>query len=168
MDGGAWKERGTGSLHLNVDKKDKSARLGQSSRSADKSPTLISFCHANPSVMRAEGVFRLILNAPLYAGMKVELTDRYVKFAIVEEGKIRNIAIRVRHSRFPVAAFRHADRHLEQRHGIWMRLLDYTTLCNVTFQLRRKRNRHRRRPHRSGRKPFRAGSISTNILPRSE
>ncbi|GHJ88257.1 hypothetical protein NliqN6_4659 [Naganishia liquefaciens] len=74
MDGGAWKERGTGSLHLNVHKKDKSARL----------------------VMRAEGVFRLILNTPLYAGMKVELTDRYVKFPIVEEGKIRNIAIRTR------------------------------------------------------------------------
>jgi hypothetical protein len=54
--------------------------------------------------MRAEGVFRLILNAPLYAGMKVELTDRYVKFPIVEEGKIRNIAIRVGYSRFLVAA----------------------------------------------------------------
>lgn len=47
------------------------------------------------AVMRAEGVLRLILNTPLYAGMKPELTDRYVKFAIVEEGKIRNIAIRV-------------------------------------------------------------------------
>lgn len=45
--------------------------------------------------MRAEGVLRLILNTPLFAGMKPELTDRYVKFAIVEEGKIRNIAIRV-------------------------------------------------------------------------
>lgn len=45
--------------------------------------------------MRAEGVFRLILNTPLYAGMKAELSDRYVKFAILEEGKIRNIAIRV-------------------------------------------------------------------------
>ncbi|KAI5454922.1 hypothetical protein NCC49_002198 [Naganishia albida] len=74
MDGGAWKERGTGSLHLNIHKKDRSARL----------------------VMRAEGVLRLILNTPLYAGMKPELTDRYVKFAIVEEGKIRNIAIRTR------------------------------------------------------------------------
>ena len=51
--------------------------------------------------MRAEGVFRLILNTPLYAGMKVELTDRYVKFPIVEEGKIRNIAIRVRQNRVP-------------------------------------------------------------------
>ncbi|KAJ9106178.1 hypothetical protein QFC21_001321 [Naganishia friedmannii] len=74
MDAGTWKERGTGSLHLNVHKKDLSARL----------------------VMRAEGVFRLILNTPLYAGMKAELTDRYVKFPIVEEGKIHHIAIRTR------------------------------------------------------------------------
>lgn len=29
MDNGAWKERGTGSLHLNVHKKDRSARLGK-------------------------------------------------------------------------------------------------------------------------------------------
>jgi hypothetical protein len=31
----------------------------------------------------------------LYAGMKAELTDRYVKFPIMEEGKIHHIAIRV-------------------------------------------------------------------------
>ncbi|KAJ9124276.1 hypothetical protein QFC22_001076 [Naganishia vaughanmartiniae] len=74
MDAGAWKERGTGSLHLNIHKKDLSARV----------------------VMRAEGVLRLILNTPLYAGMKAELTDRYVKFPIVEEGKIHHIAIRTR------------------------------------------------------------------------
>lgn len=99
MDAGAWKERGTGSLHLNIHKKDLSARLGTSSLlrlslvASGVSMLIAEFWRC--AVMRAEGVLRLILNTPLYAGMKAELTDRYVKFPIVEEGKIHHIAIRV-------------------------------------------------------------------------
>lgn len=46
-------------------------------------------------VMRAEGVLRLILNVALFAGMTLELTDKYVKTVVMEEGKMSPIAIKV-------------------------------------------------------------------------
>lgn len=74
MDGSAWKERGTGALRVNVDKKRK-----------DSAPRL---------VMRAEGVLRVILNVAMFSGMHIELTDKYVRTVVYEDGQARPIMIR--------------------------------------------------------------------------
>jgi len=73
---GGYKERGVGSLKLNVRKQDRSA------------PRL---------VMRADAVHRVILNAALFPGMAVSLGQdpKYVRLTSLENGKPANYAIRV-------------------------------------------------------------------------
>jgi RanBP1 domain len=67
MDGKSdnWKERGTGTLRINTKK-----------------------THGNSStrlVMRADSVFRVILNVPLFVGMKVWIMqEKFVRFAAFE------------------------------------------------------------------------------------
>jgi Ran-binding protein 3 len=57
-----WKERGTGTLRINTKKTDGNT--------------------ATPLVMRADSVFRVILNVPLFAGMKVWIMqEKFVRFA---------------------------------------------------------------------------------------
>ncbi|TCD71727.1 hypothetical protein EIP91_005493 [Steccherinum ochraceum] len=71
-----WKERGTGTLKLNVRRYDSSgARL----------------------VMRKEAVYTVLLNAPLFKGMKcVAAQDpRYVRFSLVENGSTTHYNLRV-------------------------------------------------------------------------
>ncbi|KAJ3889947.1 hypothetical protein GG344DRAFT_78307 [Lentinula edodes] len=65
---GAWKERGTGQLKINVRAEDGGgARL----------------------VMRKEAVYTLLLNVTLFAGMKCTLAQdpRYVRFSVIENGQ---------------------------------------------------------------------------------
>lgn len=71
-----YKERGLGTLRLNVKKSDTSkARL----------------------VMRAEGVFRLLLNANLFHGMAcgVSQDPKYIKLSVLEDGVTVHHAIKV-------------------------------------------------------------------------
>ncbi|RUS16322.1 hypothetical protein BC937DRAFT_91351 [Endogone sp. FLAS-F59071] len=70
-----WKERGIGNLRLNMRRSDRRAvRL----------------------VMRADGVFRVILNAPLFAGMSCELAqEKFVRIIAVENGQLQHFAIKV-------------------------------------------------------------------------
>ncbi|KAL5536973.1 hypothetical protein ACEPAF_796 [Sanghuangporus sanghuang] len=72
----AWKERGTGLLKLNVRKSDGGgARL----------------------VMRKEAVFTLLLNVPLFKGMRCNLAQdpRYVRFSCIETEKTVHYNIRL-------------------------------------------------------------------------
>ncbi|CAO1627913.1 unnamed protein product [Parajaminaea phylloscopi] len=75
---GSWKERGTGTLRVNVPSdyrlRGSGARL----------------------VMRAEGVLRLILNVALFSGMSVESAqDKFIRFVAMEDGKLQHFAVRV-------------------------------------------------------------------------
>ncbi|CED83370.1 Ran-binding protein RANBP1 and related RanBD domain proteins [Phaffia rhodozyma] len=70
---GGWKERGTGLFKLNI-------------HSLTKTPRLL---------MRADGIFRLILNVALFSGMKLEKQDKWVRFTAFEEAKPVHLAIRV-------------------------------------------------------------------------
>ncbi|RKO84690.1 hypothetical protein BDK51DRAFT_50694 [Blyttiomyces helicus] len=78
---GSWKERGKGLLRVNESKKDpKCARLGKHHRvkgSTHKSTTPHSHIplFALSSVMRADGVFRLILNVRIVSGMPCKARD---------------------------------------------------------------------------------------------
>ncbi len=72
----SWKERGTGTLRVNVPK-----------RSSDK--------RAARLVMRADGVLRVILNVSLFKGMKCELQEKFVRIIAFEDGKPVPYAIRV-------------------------------------------------------------------------
>ncbi|PWN52852.1 hypothetical protein IE53DRAFT_246843 [Violaceomyces palustris] len=74
----SWKERGTGTIRCNVPK------------------SLISEKKSARLVMRADGVLRVILNVPLFAGMKCELAqDRFVRIVTLEEGKLVHFAIKL-------------------------------------------------------------------------
>jgi len=71
-----YKERGLGTLRLNIKKSDKSkARL----------------------VMRAEGVFRLLLNANLFHGMACSVSQdpKFIKISVLEDGVTVHHAIKV-------------------------------------------------------------------------
>ncbi|KZT43161.1 hypothetical protein SISSUDRAFT_1057928 [Sistotremastrum suecicum HHB10207 ss-3] len=71
-----WRERGTGPLRLNVRKSDGlGARL----------------------VMRKEAIHSLILNVPLFKGMKFEIAQdpRYVRFAVPADGKFEQYNLRL-------------------------------------------------------------------------
>jgi Ran-binding protein 3 len=71
-----WKERGTGTLKLNVRKTDgEGARL----------------------VMRKEAVFTVLLNVTLFHGMSVSAAQdpRYVRISVIEGGKTVHYNIRV-------------------------------------------------------------------------
>lgn len=58
--------------------------------------------------MRTDGVFRLILNIPLYKGMKVgdaegkEPTGKHVQIAGVEDGRTVPLLLRVCKSNYPL------------------------------------------------------------------
>lgn len=66
---GAWKERGTGTLKINVKR-----HAGQRAR----------------LIMRADAVHRVLLNAPLFHGMSVSIAQdpKFVKIASLESGKV--------------------------------------------------------------------------------
>lgn len=71
-----WKERGTGTLKLNVRKTDgEGARL----------------------VMRKEAVFTVLLNVTLFHGMAVSVTQdpRYVRISVIENGATVHYNLRV-------------------------------------------------------------------------
>ncbi|KAF7965845.1 hypothetical protein HWV62_41226 [Athelia sp. TMB] len=75
-DQNAWKERGTGTLKLNVRKKDgEGARL----------------------VMRKEAVFTVLLNVTLFHGMSVFIAQdpRYVRLSVIEDGQTVHYNLRV-------------------------------------------------------------------------
>lgn len=74
----SWRERGTGTLRVNVPKK-----------SSDKRPARL--------VMRADGVLRVILNVALFKGMKCELQEKFVRIVAFEDAKPVHYAIKVRH-----------------------------------------------------------------------
>ncbi|KDQ61833.1 hypothetical protein JAAARDRAFT_31318 [Jaapia argillacea MUCL 33604] len=76
----AWKERGTGTLRLNVRREDGSgARL----------------------VMRKEAVYAVILNITLFRGMKCSIAadPRYLKFSAIEDGKFTHYNLRVQNAK---------------------------------------------------------------------
>lgn len=92
-----YKERGTGTLKIKVRKTDGlGARLGWFLSFAAK--PVFTNC---PIVMRAEGVYRLILNAKLFNGMRctVGQDPKFVKLSVVEGGVAVHHAIRVGASR---------------------------------------------------------------------
>ncbi|KAJ1023144.1 hypothetical protein NDA16_003297 [Ustilago loliicola] len=72
----SWKERGTGTLRVNVPKK-----------SSDKRPARL--------VMRADGVLRVILNVSLFKGMKCELQEKFVRIVAFEDAKPVHYAIKL-------------------------------------------------------------------------
>ncbi|KAG5653606.1 hypothetical protein H0H81_011978 [Sphagnurus paluster] len=74
--GNQWKERGTGTLKLNVKREDGSgARL----------------------VMRKEAVYTLLLNVTLFPGMRCSLAQdpRYLRFSVIEEGAAMHYNLRL-------------------------------------------------------------------------
>ncbi|GJE93876.1 hypothetical protein PsYK624_100410 [Phanerochaete sordida] len=76
LSGNQWKERGTGTLKLNVRKEDGSgARL----------------------LMRKEAVYTVLLNATLFKGMKCFLAQdpRYIRFSVLESGTTTHFNLRV-------------------------------------------------------------------------
>ncbi|KAL1954433.1 hypothetical protein VTO42DRAFT_1203 [Malbranchea cinnamomea] len=91
-----WKERGVGTLKINVavpvDKTEEPKDGGESGKPSTKK--------AARFLMRSDGVLRVILNTPLYKGMKVgtasgeEPTGKLVNIAGVEDGKIVPLLIR--------------------------------------------------------------------------
>ncbi|KAG6908899.1 hypothetical protein DXG01_002877 [Tephrocybe rancida] len=76
VDGNQWKERGTGTLKLNVKRSDGSgARL----------------------VMRKEAVYTLLLNVTLFPGMRCSLAQdpRYLRLSVIEEGATTHYNLRL-------------------------------------------------------------------------
>lgn len=71
----SWKERGTGTLRVNVPKGGRraSARI----------------------VMRADGILRVILNVHLFKGMKCELAEKFIRIVAFEDNKPVHYAIKV-------------------------------------------------------------------------
>jgi Ran-binding protein 3 len=88
-----WKERGTGSLKLNVRILDGGgARLGEPSV-----PASFLFTHAGVTVMRKEAVYTVILNITLFRGMRCFLSSdpRYIRFSAIEDGRTTHYNLRV-------------------------------------------------------------------------
>lgn len=91
---GGWRERGVGLLKLNVRESDgKAPRLSQCTITRDVP------IQADPAVMRAEGVLRLILNVSLYAGQTCLEDGKHVRTTVFEEGERRFVTFRVGHER---------------------------------------------------------------------
>ncbi|EGD89371.2 hypothetical protein H112_02989 [Trichophyton rubrum D6] len=95
--GSEWKERGIGTFKLNVKKLPESAAGDEEEGGAAATkPTKRSARF----IMRTDGVFRLILNIPLYKGMKVgdaegkEPTGKHVQIAGVEDGRTVPLLLR--------------------------------------------------------------------------
>lgn len=93
----AWRERGTGSLRVNVDKKNKTS-----------APRL---------VMRAEGVLRLILNVAMFPGMSIEVTDKYVRTVVFEDGQSRSLLIRTASSKMALELQGKLLQHVPKANG---------------------------------------------------
>lgn len=89
-----WRERGTGNLKLNVRRLDSGgARLGTTSVSHTRSRThFVALL-----VMRKEAVYTLLLNAPLFKGMRCFLAQdpRYLRFSVLEAGSATHYNLRV-------------------------------------------------------------------------
>ncbi|KAF8579940.1 hypothetical protein K439DRAFT_1663031 [Ramaria rubella] len=75
LEDGLWKERGVGTLKLNVHKKTGRARM----------------------VLRTDGVLRLVLNTSLFKGMNFAIAQdpRYVKFGLIVDKKIQLHTLRL-------------------------------------------------------------------------
>jgi Ran-binding protein 3 len=82
-----WKERGIGTFKVNVKVTD-----GQEDKKAAR------------MIMRADGVLRVMLNSPLFKGMKVgdpsgnEPQSKQIHLVGVEDGRTVPLLLRVRHS----------------------------------------------------------------------
>ncbi|KAK2733113.1 hypothetical protein FQN57_002305 [Myotisia sp. PD_48] len=93
--GGEWKERGIGTFKLNVTELVSTGSSGESEKSATGNSK-----KAARFLMRTDGVFRLILNVPLYKGMKVgsaagdEPTQKAIHISAFEDGKCIPLLIR--------------------------------------------------------------------------
>jgi Ran-binding protein 3 len=80
LQGNQWKEKGTGTLKLNVKQSDGSgARL----------------------VMRKEAVYTLLLNVTLFPGMRCSLAQdpRYLRFSVIENGSAVHYNLRVQNAK---------------------------------------------------------------------
>ncbi|PWN29445.1 hypothetical protein BDZ90DRAFT_258365 [Jaminaea rosea] len=92
---GTWKERGTGTLRVNVPKdlyyqqrSQQYPQLGKYPRPSVSASGGSGGASAARLVMRAEGVLRLILNVRLFPGMGVELAqEKFVRFVALEGGE---------------------------------------------------------------------------------
>jgi Ran-binding protein 3 len=94
VDGTQWKERGTGTLKLNVRRADGGgARLGVSLFSA-----LARHSDIGPTVMRKEAVYTVLLNVTLFKGMRCALAQdpRYLRLSVLERGVATHYNLRVR------------------------------------------------------------------------
>lgn len=103
---GGWRERGVGALKLNVRRSDGlGARLGERNGNGtdiEVSPGyLVTACADIVSVMRAEGVLRLVLNVSLYVGMTCLEDGKHVRMTVFEDNERRLITLRVGLSVFP-------------------------------------------------------------------
>ncbi|EFR05274.1 hypothetical protein MGYG_08285 [Nannizzia gypsea CBS 118893] len=95
--GSEWKERGVGTFKLNA-KKSTEAAAGDEEEggAAATKPSRRSARF----IMRTDGVFRLILNIPLYKGMKVgdpegkEPTGKHVQISGIEDGRTVPLLLR--------------------------------------------------------------------------
>jgi Ran-binding protein 3 len=94
LQGSQWKEKGTGTLKLNIKRSDGTgARLG-SLLACLSGVVLISLFF---SVMRKEAVFTLLLNVTLFNGMLCSLAQdpRYLRFSAIENGTAVHYNLRV-------------------------------------------------------------------------
>lgn len=93
-----WKERGSGQLKLNVRRAD-----GSGARICSCCLFFVVFRAQSRFriVMRKEAVYTLLLNVPLFQGMKcfVAQDPRYIRFSIIEENKTLHYNLRVGPSR---------------------------------------------------------------------
>lgn len=89
-----WKERGTGTVRCNIAKDSGGgARLGECDCGMGEGRLPSDGCI---SVMRSEGVLRLILNINLFKGMKINLEqDKFLRIVALEDGKLVHFAIKV-------------------------------------------------------------------------
>ncbi|KAI0940854.1 hypothetical protein AcV7_003119 [Taiwanofungus camphoratus] len=88
-----WKERGTGTLRLNVRRKDGAgARL----------------------IMRKEAVYTVLLNAPLFKGMCCFLAQdpRYLRFSVFESGSTTHYNVRVSNAKIAEELLEEINSHI--------------------------------------------------------
>ena len=82
-----WKERGTGTIKVNVHKSNKSSRLGMCDTSKVED--------AYALVMRLDAVLKLILYVKLFPGMQCNLEqDRFIRVVAMESDGLSHFAIK--------------------------------------------------------------------------